>query len=74
MATDRIFQGEDQQWYFNVRGNQAAGPYPSSQHAAEALARHVKVCKRRAEFTVSWPRDWRPTRLLRRSASGARHV
>jgi hypothetical protein len=74
MATDRIFQGEDQQWYFNVRGNQAAGPFPSSQHAAEALARHVRTCKRRIELSVPWPRDWSPARLLRRSASTARQV
>jgi hypothetical protein len=74
MATDRIFQGEDQQWYFNVRGNQAVGPFATSQLAAEALIRHVRTCKRRTELAVPWPRDWSPARLLRRSASGARHV
>ncbi len=72
MTTERIFQGEDQQWYFNVRGNQAAGPFPSFKDAADALARHVKVCKRRTDFTLPWPREWTPSRLLRRSQSAAR--
>jgi hypothetical protein len=74
MKTDRIFQGEDQQWYFNVRGNQAVGPFESLQSASDALARHVKACKRRTEFVLPWPRDWSPARLLRRSTSTARHA
>lgn len=74
MTTDRIFQGEDQQWYFNVRGNQAVGPFASAQLASDALTRHVRTCQRRIEFAVPWPREWRPSRLLRRAASPARHV
>lgn len=74
MNNDRIFEGEDQQWYFNVRGNQAVGPFASQTQAAEALARHVKTCRRRTEFVLPWPRDWNPARLLRRSTSAARHV
>jgi hypothetical protein len=63
---DRIFLGEDQQWYFNVRGNQAVGPFDTSQAAAEALAEHVRSCKRRFELTLPWPSDWRGARLFRR--------
>lgn len=74
MTTDRIFQGEDQQWYFNVRGNQAVGPFASVQDAGDALRKHVKTCKRRTDFTLPWPRDWSPSRLLRRPASAARHT
>ena len=39
--TDRIFQGEDDQWYFNVRGNQAVGPFGSFSDAGDALSAHV---------------------------------
>ena len=74
MQTDRIFQGEDQQWYFNVRGNQAVGPFASLQDADDALSRHVTTCKRRTELTSPWPRDWNPVRLLRRAASAPRHT
>jgi hypothetical protein len=72
MMKDRIFLGEDQQWYFNVRGNQAAGPFASSEDAAVALMEHVKSCKRRTEFALAWPSEWTPTRLLRRTASPSR--
>lgn len=74
MTTNRIFQGEDQQWYFHMRGNQAAGPFESYQEAGAALTRHVKTCKRRTDFSIPWPRAWTPTRLLRRSVSAPRHT
>ncbi|MFU8815990.1 MAG: DUF6316 family protein [Pseudomonadales bacterium] len=73
MTKDRIFLGEDQQWYFNVRGNQAAGPFASKQEAGEALSKHVSTCKRRTEFALAWPSEWSPTRLLRRAQSAPRH-
>lgn len=71
--TDRIFQGEDQLWYFNVRGNQAIGPFASFSDAGDALSAHVRTCKRRTDFTLPWPQDWNPARLLRRAASAPRH-
>ena len=71
--TERIFLGEDQLWYFHVRGNQAVGPFPSSQEAAEALARHVTACKRRTESALPWPTEWSPARLLKRSTGSPRH-
>lgn len=74
MTTNRIFQGEDQQWYFHVRGNQAVGPFPSHLDAGTALGEHVRVCKRRTDLTIPWPREWTPTRLLRRAASAPRHT
>jgi hypothetical protein len=72
-SDNRIFQGEDQQWYFNVRGNQAIGPFASMHDAGDALSTHVKTCKRRTDFTVPWPQEWNPARLLRRTASAPRH-
>ncbi len=74
MTTNRIFQGEDQQWYFHVRGNQAAGPFASQQEAGSALNQHVRACQRRTEFALPWPRAWTPTRLLRRAGSTQRHL
>lgn len=74
METNRIFQGDDAQWYFHVRGNQAVGPFTSAQDAGAALGEHVKTCKRRTDFTVPWPRGWAPTRLLRRAAAAPRHT
>ncbi|MFW6092919.1 MAG: hypothetical protein ACODAC_03020 [Pseudomonadota bacterium] len=74
MKTERIFQGEDQQWYFNVRGNQAVGPFASFGDAADALSEHVRTCKRRIDFAFAWPRGLSPTRLLRRAPSAPRHT
>lgn len=71
--TDRIYQGEDQQWYFNVRGNQAVGPFASQHEAGAALRAHVKTCKRRTDFTLPWLQDWNPAKLLRRAAA-PRHL
>ena len=38
MNTDRIYQDEDDRWYFNVRGNLAKGPYVSYPEAEDALS------------------------------------
>jgi hypothetical protein len=73
MSTDRIFQGEDQQWYFNVRGNQAVGPFVSLTEAEGALNRHVKSCVRRTQGGVGWPSQLTPSRLLRKPRAAARH-
>lgn len=74
MTTSRIFLGEDQQWYFHVRGNQSVGPFASFQEAGGALNEHVRTCQRRVDFSLPWPRDWTPTRLLRRPGSAPRHT
>jgi hypothetical protein len=74
ITTNRIFQGEDEQWYFHVRGNQAAGPFASVNDAGSALAKHVSTCKRRTDFVVPWPRGWTPSRLLRRAIAAPRHT
>jgi len=72
MSTDRIFQGEDQQWYFNVRGNQAVGPFGSFAEADDALKRHVHACVRRTQGGIGWPTQLTP-RLLRRPKAAGRH-
>ena len=73
MSTDRIFQGEDQQWYFSVRGNQAMGPFVSFSDADDALKRHVSSCVRRTQGGLAWPSQLAPGRLLRKPKAAARH-
>ena len=74
MTTERIFQGEDQQWYFSVRGNQAAGPFASLQEAETALAEHVQSCRRRSDTVFGWPESLKPSRLLKRPAAVPRRT
>jgi len=66
MSKERVFLGEDGQWYFNVRGNQATGPFASRREAEQQLIRYVNACRNRVEGTVAWPQQLNPTRLLRR--------
>ena len=55
MNTDRIYQDEDDRWYFNVRGSLAKGPFVSFTAAEDALNRHVRQC-RRPLVSPSWGR------------------
>jgi hypothetical protein len=73
MATERVFMGEGGQWYFNVRGNQAQGPFATRPEAEQSLARHVDACRSRLEGGMAWPRPLKSVRLLRRlrPASGS---
>ncbi len=69
MNTDRIYQAQDEQWYFSIRGNQALGPFISYHEADSALRLHVTACNRR--LNGLWP-----TRLgtrRNRSSTAARH-
>jgi hypothetical protein len=69
---DRIYKGEDDQWYFAIRGNQRGGPFRSYDDAEAGLNRHVDRCKQRlGGAPLRWPRSWNPLKALRRSA--ARH-
>ena len=71
MTSERIYQGEDQGWYFSIRGNQAMGPFLTYPDAESALEAHVESCQHRISGSLRWPRSWHPLRTLRRSA--ARH-
>ncbi len=55
MDTDRIYQAEDEQWYFSIRGNQALGPFTSYHEADSALRLHVTACNRRVNGNILWP-------------------
>ena len=69
MNTDRIYQDDDDRWYFNVRGNLAKGPYISFEEAEDALNAHVRQC-RRPLLTPSW---LKALKTPRRSLTEARH-
>ena len=69
MNTDRIYQGENDQWYFNIRGSQAMGPYETYLEADRELTKHVSHYRSRTTLKVHWPRMLHPSRLLRRSAT-----
>ncbi len=68
MTTDRVYQGDDNQWYFNIRGNQPLGPFETYHLAEKALHDHVSRHSARVSSRIRWPRVLKPTRILRRSA------
>ena len=71
MNSDRIYQGEDDRWYFNVRGNLPKGPYVSYTEAEQALTKHVRQC-RRPLASPSWAPNW--SRALKALRSGRRQI
>jgi hypothetical protein len=56
MDMDRIYQGEDALWYFNVRGNQAKGPFESHSSAEIALRAHIRSCSRHIDVSRMLPK------------------
>lgn len=72
MNTDRIYQGEDDRWYFNVRGNLAKGPFPTYLEAETALEVHLRQCRRPLEKPV-WPSPMRALRVARQRLFEPRH-
>jgi hypothetical protein len=68
VTNERIYQNDTGLWYFNVRGNQAMGPYQNRTEAQSMLIEHVAVYKRRlAPPANAWPRVMQLAGLLRRS-------
>lgn len=72
MNTDRIYQDDDDRWYFNVRGNLAKGPYASYKEAEDALNLHVRQC-RRPLATPSLSKALKALKAGRRQLTEARH-
>lgn len=79
MNTDRIYQGEDDRWYFNVRGNLAKGPFMSFSDAEDALNQHVRQCRSplaRPSWILarpSWTKALKAIKVGRRSMAEPRH-
>ena len=78
MNTERIYQGDDDRWYFNVRGNLAKGPFNSFTEAEDALNQHIRQCRRPLATPswskVSWPKALKALKPSRRQPlTEARH-
>jgi len=67
MDMDRIYQGQDAQWYFNVRGNHKMGPFATHFDAEQALTVHVDACTRRLKFGGLLPDLFGPLKARRRA-------
>lgn len=72
MNTDRIYQDDDDRWYFNVRGNLAKGPFVSFTDAQSALDLHIRQC-RRPLTSPSWTKALKTLKPSRRQFTEARH-
>ena len=68
-GNDRIYQGADGQWYFNVRGNQAKGPFESYHDAEGALEQFIDVCTGRVRWGIGWLKNLLPLPFKRRAPS-----
>ncbi|XOV84039.1 MAG: DUF6316 family protein [bacterium] len=66
---ERIYQTEDGQWYYRVRGHQDAGPFPSEEAAATELRKQIRSWRGRTAPRKVWPRNLPTSRFFRRSAT-----
>lgn len=68
--SERIYQGEDDQWYYRTRGKHAVGPFANRLLAEQALAKQVRSWSgQRADPRSVWPRGLQPSKIFRRSAT-----
>jgi hypothetical protein len=56
MDKDRIYQGEDALWYFDVRGNHSKGPFESHHAANDALRAHIRSCRHQIDMSRLLPK------------------
>ena len=54
---DRIYQGEDELWYYRVRGNQSVGPFNSFGDAQTKLSKQMKSWTGRSGPVSALPRN-----------------
>lgn len=81
MTSDRIYQGDDEHWYFKVRGNLPKGPFVSYAEAETALEKHVRQCRAplaapsfaKALRSESLSRAFRAMKIGRQRVSTPRH-
>ena len=73
MNTDRIYQGDDDRWYFNVRGNLAKGPFESHRDAEQALGAHLRQWQK-PFANATWSNPLRALRGRRDNTAEARHI
>jgi hypothetical protein len=73
MNTDRIYQGDDDLWYFNVRGNQPKGPFNNYHDAEGALNDHLRRCRRPTGASLL-PKPLRRLKIRRTEVSEPHHT
>jgi hypothetical protein len=73
MKSDRIYQGDDDHWYFNVRGNLAKGPFESHHEAEQVLGLHLRQWQKRF-VAPAWPNPLRALRGHRQNPAEPRHT
>ena len=66
---DRIFRGDDDAWYYRARGNTQIGPFSSYADAERALQKRIRSWAGRTKPRTKWHHEWRPAKMLRRSAT-----
>jgi len=69
MADERIYQTDDGQSFFRVRGNQNIGPFSTEAQAREKLCKRVVTWVDRTSMPTPWLRAWRRTRSFRHPAT-----
>ena len=73
MNSERIYQGSDELWYFDVRGNVAKGPYATYREAETALGHHLRQWQK--PFTKpSWPKPLQSLKTRRQRSAQIRQI
>ena len=65
---ERIYKGDNEQWYYRARGNHSVGPFESSHLAEKALTKQINSWSGKTGPSSVWPRHLQPSRIFRRSA------
>ena len=73
MNTERIYQGEDDLWYFNVRGNLAKGPFATHREAELELTQNIRTWQKPFAKPV-WANPLRSLKVRRDRDNGAHHI
>lgn len=73
MNTERIYQGEDDLWYFNARGNQTKGPFDTYHEAEQDLIRNVRQWQKPFAKPV-WANPLRSLKVRKQRSDAPRHI
>ena len=73
MNSERIYQGNDDLWYFNVRGNLAKGPFATYHEAEMALVYHLRQWQKPFD-KPAWPRQLKSLKVRRQRSAEARQL
>jgi hypothetical protein len=73
MNSERIYQGNDELWYFNVRGNLVKGPFTTFHEAEMALIHDLRQWQK--PFTrPTWPKPLQSLKIRKQRTEQARQV